>query len=75
MPYHSSLSSVIGNSPYTLARGMVDRVGHRRGHSDNADFAHALGAQFIDNVVVLLNEDHFDIPQSALTGMWYSARL
>lgn len=41
---------------------MVDRVRHRSGHPDNADFAYALGPQFVDNVIVLFNEDHFDIP-------------
>lgn len=54
---------------------MVDRVRHRSGHPDNADFAYALGPQFVDNVIVLFNEITSISPQSALTGMWYSARL
>src|SRR3954451_15782409 len=40
---------------------MEYRIGHRRGDADDADLAHALGAQRIDDVVSFLDEHHVDV--------------
>src|SRR5580704_2372628 len=45
---------------HALAGGVEDRIGDRRRRADDADFAHALDAERVDLVVLLLDEDHVD---------------
>ncbi|PAV66102.1 hypothetical protein WR25_17473 [Diploscapter pachys] len=43
------------------ARGVLHGIGYRCSDTNDADLAHTLGAQFIDDVVRLVNEDNLDV--------------
>ncbi|MNG25649.1 hypothetical protein D3C84_1105310 [compost metagenome] len=40
---------------------MVDGIGHGCRHPDDADFAHPLGAQGIDDLVVFFDEQYVNV--------------
>ena len=46
---------------HTLAGGVIDCIDDRRRDADDADFAQPLDAERIDDVVRLVDEDHFDV--------------
>jgi hypothetical protein len=47
---------------------VVDRVGDGGGDTDDADLAQALGAEGIDDFVVLVDEDHVDVVHVRVHG-------
>src|SRR5204862_5113298 len=46
---------------YTLAGRVIDRVGDRRGDADDANLAQPLDAEWIDDLVRLVDEDHLGV--------------
>ena len=53
---------------HAFAGRVIDRIGDRRGDADNADFADALDAERIDQVVRLVDEDDLDIVHIGIHG-------
>src|SRR5207245_3648327 len=53
---------------HALSRRMIDRVGDRSRHADNADLAEALDAERIDDLVRLLDEDDVDVVHIGIHG-------
>jgi hypothetical protein len=47
---------------------VVDRVGDGGGDTDDADLAQVLGAEGIDDFVVLVDEDHVDVVHVRVHG-------
>jgi len=47
---------------------VVDRVGDGGGDPDDADLAQALGAEGIDDLVVLVDEDHVGVVHVCVHG-------
>ena len=46
---------------HALAGGVMDRVGDGGGNADDADLAHPLDAEWIDDAVRLVDEDDIDV--------------
>ncbi|WP_395852666.1 hypothetical protein [Cystobacter fuscus] len=53
--------SIVMGSSRALARGVEDVVGDRRRDPDDANLTQALGAQGVDDRVLLVDEDDVDV--------------